>query len=104
MIDLSRVKNYYVACGYTDIRRGIEVAVVRPPFLIDFPRRAHTRDEFGHEKSQPVILPTGCYADMRLCVSPQILYDNDCFGRSVKPAVNGQAVILPPTAGGWRGF
>ena len=24
---------------------------------------------------------------MRLCVSPQILYDNDCFGRSVKPAV-----------------
>ena len=25
MIDLSRVKNYYVACGYTDIRRGIDV-------------------------------------------------------------------------------
>ena len=24
MIDLSRVKNYYVACGYTDIRRGID--------------------------------------------------------------------------------
>ena len=68
--------------------RGLEVAVVRPPFLIDFPRRAHTRDEFGHEKGQPVFLPTGIYADVRLCVSPQILYDNDCFGRSVMPAVS----------------
>lgn len=24
MIDLSRVQNYYVACGYTDLRRGID--------------------------------------------------------------------------------
>lgn len=24
MIDLSRVTNYYIACGYTDLRRGIE--------------------------------------------------------------------------------
>ena len=24
MIDLSRVTNYYVACGYTDLRRGID--------------------------------------------------------------------------------
>ena len=24
MIDLSRVANYYVACGYTDLRRGID--------------------------------------------------------------------------------
>ena len=24
MIDLSRVVNYYVACGYTDLRRGID--------------------------------------------------------------------------------
>ena len=24
MIDLSKVKNYYVACGYTDLRRGID--------------------------------------------------------------------------------
>ena len=24
MIDLSKVQNYYVACGYTDLRRGIE--------------------------------------------------------------------------------
>ena len=24
MIDLSRVSNYYVACGYTDMRRGID--------------------------------------------------------------------------------
>jgi transposase len=24
MIDLSRVKDYYVACGYTDLRRGID--------------------------------------------------------------------------------
>ena len=84
--------------------RGLKVAVVRPPFLIDFPRRAHTRDEFGHEKSQPVILPTGCHADMRLCVSPQILYDNDCFGRSVKPATYGWAVILPQTIVGQRGL
>lgn len=30
MIDLSKVKNYYVACGYTDLRRGIDglVAIV----------------------------------------------------------------------------
>ena len=68
----------------------------------DFPRRAHMRDAFEHEKSQPVFLLTGSHADMRLCVSPQILYDNDCFGRSVKPAVNGQAVILPPAVSGWK--
>ncbi|WP_455560185.1 IS66 family insertion sequence element accessory protein TnpB [Agathobaculum hominis] len=24
MIDLSGVRNYYVACGYTDLRRGID--------------------------------------------------------------------------------
>lgn len=24
MIDLSRVRNYYVAYGYTDLRRGID--------------------------------------------------------------------------------
>ncbi|MCR5826441.1 MAG: IS66 family insertion sequence element accessory protein TnpB [Oscillospiraceae bacterium] len=24
MIDLSSVRNYYVACGYTDLRRGID--------------------------------------------------------------------------------
>ena len=24
MIDLSRVRHYYVACGYTDLRRGID--------------------------------------------------------------------------------
>ena len=24
MIDLSKVRNYYVACGYTDMRRGID--------------------------------------------------------------------------------
>lgn len=24
MLDLSKVKNYYIACGYTDLRRGID--------------------------------------------------------------------------------
>lgn len=24
MLDLRRVKNYYIACGYTDLRRGID--------------------------------------------------------------------------------
>ena len=24
MMDLSRVSKYYVACGYTDLRRGID--------------------------------------------------------------------------------
>ena len=24
MIDLSKVRNYYVACGYTDLRLGID--------------------------------------------------------------------------------
>lgn len=24
MIDLSNIKNYYIACGYTDLRRGVD--------------------------------------------------------------------------------
>ena len=34
MIDLSGVKNYYVACGYTDLRRGIDglAAIVMEQF------------------------------------------------------------------------
>lgn len=34
MIDLSKVRNYYVACGYTDLRRGIDglAAVVTQQF------------------------------------------------------------------------
>ena len=32
MIDLSKVRNYYIACGYTDLRLGIDglAAAVRP--------------------------------------------------------------------------
>jgi hypothetical protein len=33
----------------SQFKTDVRVAVVRPPFLIDFPRHAHTRDEFGHE-------------------------------------------------------
>lgn len=34
MMDLSRVSKYYVACGYTDWRRGIDglAAIVRQQF------------------------------------------------------------------------
>jgi transposase len=34
MIDLSRVRNYYVACGYTDLRRSIDglAAIVTQQF------------------------------------------------------------------------
>ena len=34
MIDLSKVRNYYVACGYTDLRFGIDglAAVVTQQF------------------------------------------------------------------------
>lgn len=34
MIDLSRVQKYYVACGYTDLRRGIDglAAIVSQQF------------------------------------------------------------------------
>ena len=34
MLDLSRVRNYYVACEYTDLRRGIEglAAIVTQQF------------------------------------------------------------------------
>ena len=34
MIDLSGVKNYYIACGYTDLRRGIDglAAIVMEQF------------------------------------------------------------------------
>ena len=34
MIDLSKVRNYYVACGYTDLRLGIDglAAVVTQQF------------------------------------------------------------------------
>ena len=73
--------------------RGLKVAVVRPPFLIDFPRHAHTRDEFGHEKSQPLICDWR-HADMRLCGALQIRVDNDCLGQSDVPAVYGWAAIL----------
>ena len=34
MVDLSRVRRYYVACGYTDLRRGIDglAAIVSQQF------------------------------------------------------------------------
>ena len=34
MIDLSGVKNYYIACGYTDLRRGVDglAAIVTEQF------------------------------------------------------------------------
>ena len=34
MIDLSKVRNYYIACGYTDLRLGIDglAAVVTQQF------------------------------------------------------------------------
>ena len=34
MIDLSQVRRYYVACGYTDLRRGIDglAAIVTQQF------------------------------------------------------------------------
>ena len=38
MIDLTKVRNYYIACGYTDLRLGIDglaavvTAAVRKPF------------------------------------------------------------------------
>ena len=34
MIDLSHVRRYYVACGYTDLRRGIDglAAIVTQKF------------------------------------------------------------------------
>lgn len=37
MIDLSRVRNYYVACGYTDLRRGIDglASIIRYQFQLD---------------------------------------------------------------------
>ncbi len=37
MIDLSKVKRYYVACGYTDLRRGIDglVSIVRGQYAAE---------------------------------------------------------------------
>ena len=34
MVDLSKVTNYYVACGYTDLRRGIDglVSIIQLQF------------------------------------------------------------------------
>ena len=38
MIDLSRVTNYYVACGYTDLRIGIDglAAIVMTQYGVEF--------------------------------------------------------------------
>ena len=37
MLDFSRVQNYYIACGYTDLRRGIDglAAIVKHEFQLD---------------------------------------------------------------------
>lgn len=37
MIDFSRVEKYYIACGYTDLRRGIDglIAIVTTQFQAD---------------------------------------------------------------------
>lgn len=37
MIDLTKVRNYYVACGYTDLRRGIDglAVMVQRQFRLD---------------------------------------------------------------------
>ena len=44
MIDLTKVRNYYIACGYTDLRLGIDgLAAVRKPF--------------GRRKPVPVLRP-----------------------------------------------
>ena len=50
MIDLSKVQNYYVACGYTDLRRGIgqtpAIGVVSP-----FTQKVeHLRKSEGNQK------------------------------------------------------
>ena len=37
MIDLTKVRNFYIACGYTDIRKGIDglAAMVQQEFELD---------------------------------------------------------------------
>lgn len=37
MIDLTKVRNYYIACGYTDLRLGIDglVAIVQQELQLD---------------------------------------------------------------------
>ena len=36
MMDLTKVRSYYIACGYTDLRIGIDglAAVVRPSSMV----------------------------------------------------------------------
>ena len=49
MIDLSRVTNYYVACGYTDLRLGIDglAAIVMTQYGVELQeeRSAHGSDQ-----------------------------------------------------------
>lgn len=42
MIDLSKVERYYIACGYTDLRRGIDglVAIVAQQFQKELDERS----------------------------------------------------------------
>ena len=45
MIDLSNIKNYYIACGYTDLRRGIDglAQIVTLQYGYEIDENSHTQ-------------------------------------------------------------
>ena len=64
MIDLSNIKNYYIACGYTDLRRGIDglaqIVMLQYGYEIDDAAELSVADgglgdraEKGHKKVPP---------------------------------------------------
>ena len=68
MLDLSRVRNYYVACGYTDLRRGIEgLAAIgsqnsrsilrKPPPALAMPGTANAVKKPSKNPNRVYILP-----------------------------------------------
>ena len=64
MIDLSKVQNYYVACGYTDLRRGIDglAAIVSQQY------GGHLSEEslflFCGRRTDRIKAPTGLETDI----------------------------------------
>ena len=74
MIDLSKVRNYYVACGYTDLRLGIDgpAAVGITKKCTPLGSKMHTPPTF-HQKVRTENANRLCSDRFRIAVEPVIV-------------------------------